>query len=179
VAFSDLQGALVNLKLVEPGAAAKLLPAFAGEWDDEPDVEALKRRLAKRSVVVWELHPISGRGSRGHVGYINTDSPRIFVDVKDVADAPLVQDALLALLPVFFGNTREEWLFFHIERQYEDLVRDFLVESGFDPIEAPFYDPKQYQSFVLRRETYDIYYGEGGGDDDAELDDAELEAEDD
>lgn len=169
MAFSDLQGALVNLKLVGAAGVPDLLARseIAELWDEPTTVDTLKRRMLKdRSVYAWEIFPLLGGGLYGHLGFIKTGSPTLFVStLAKPDDYALLQDAILTLLPAFFRELQEEWLFFHVYHAVDEEARPLLLEAGFDPVEVPDYDPKKYASYVIRRETFDIYYGEGGGDD--------------
>jgi hypothetical protein len=176
VEFTDLQGALVNLALVSADGIPKLAqrPEIAVDlWDSPASAETLRRRILNdRSMVVWEMRPAVGGKSVGYIGIVRTGSPFLFVDSFDKPDYGLTHDAMLSVMLAFFRAGRDEWLFFHMRAAARDEeAHGLLVEAGFDPVELPDYDPKKYASYVLRRETFEIYY-EDGDTTEAEDDDA-------
>ena len=173
MAYADLQGALVSLKLVTTTNLAKLHsrmqePASYREAEcaKPPDMERLKKRLFHdKSFVAWEMWPTTGGGCVGYVGLVMyAGPPFIYVDFFGKLDIDLARDSMLAVLPAFFHNTEEERLCVHVIAELADQVHGAIVEAGFDPIELTGFDATKCKSYALARDTYQIYYENAGGE---------------
>ena len=173
MAYSDLTGRQVRLKLVGPSGVAQLHERFekpavweAAGCDEEPSLERLKKKLFEyRSLVVWELHPAGAKRQAGYIGIVSySGPPYVWVDVFE-GPPPIeaIREATTLLVPAFFHAGGADRLFVHLPREHEDVGREPLLEAGFTPAdEVPFQDPAAVASFVIDRNAFEVYYEEGG-----------------
>lgn len=170
--FTDLDGALVRLRLVREADVPRLHARLQRPevWpdagcDEAPTRERMNARLSTwRTFVAWELHGAAGGGAIGYVGLVSYSGPPfVWLDVF-AGEPPLdvLQEALSLVVPAFFGDTQESSLYVHVDRAAEELAQPMLLDAGFTPVDAvPFQDARAKASFVIDRDGYEAYYRDG------------------
>jgi hypothetical protein len=169
VAFSDLQGALVDLTLLREKDAAKLHERLQEPriWDgagctEAPDLAWVTRRLKERMLIAWEMRSSVHRKALGYFAIVRyCGTPFICLDFFGQPDLDVAIDCIHTTIGPFFTNTDESRLFMNVPVEHAAEAQRPLVDLGFDSAgELPGHDPKKQRSYVLERATYEIYYGE-------------------
>jgi hypothetical protein len=164
---SESEFATTHLAMLAP-----LLYTTAG-FKDAPSEDRLRDLLIEREhLILWHTMRRGESVSSGYCGWSYFSGPA-FLFFMPADDAPLdlivISEALEMVGVAYFKFTEGQQLFMYIDKPIEEDIHETLVECGFDPIdELPTIDNETEGAYVLKRATFEAYYGGGEGEDDFE-----------
>ena len=146
-------------------------PAYnAVGFREAPSRERLKGYLYETErLLVWKaISPESGEcvALTGWVLFAGNHFTFFQPFDPDTIDPELVHNAVELSAIAFFNLTRLQRLFYYVYRPVNDTIHEMLVENGFDPVtnDVPGVNDDVRAAYVVTRETFDTYYGEGAED---------------
>ncbi|MCK5689605.1 hypothetical protein KAI87_10070 [Myxococcota bacterium] len=171
-AWDSMEGAIVSLNRVDAAGLPTMHEHFqkeqfwfAGGYQKPPSIPDIQNDLIEQDLVIWEMRPLNNPNQLlGYAGTGNMTWPSVlfFETIDGDADIDIAQDCLPLIIEAFFAVSDRPEIYLHVNRNMSDEAHPLLIESGFDPTEeVPDIDPKQYASYVIKRETWEIYFGEG------------------
>lgn len=161
--YTDLEGALVRLKLVKPADLAPLHALLQDEvwfrglnFSEAPSPKALERLVADRGLVVWEIYKGKAPARLGYFGYARHLGTAFVFNVYPNPDIAVLADCCITTAGAFFADPLEQRLVMHVNHDLHEQARPLLKKAGFvvqKPGE-PAWDPKEFTTYVLARDTY-------------------------
>lgn len=174
---AHLEGSVVNLVRTNENDVDELVRI----WQDKPAYNAVGFREAPsrerlngylfetERLLVWKaISAESGEcvALTGWVLFAGNHFAFFQPFEPDAIDPEIVHNAVELSVIAFFNLTELQRLFFYVFRPVDDAVHEMLVDNGFDPItnDVPRVNDDVRAAYVVTRETFDTYYGEGAED---------------